>query len=60
VLDDVEEVSINLFCDGVLVGYYGGADSGWRYASPWLDAVWPLPTHWRPLPNKPAAGGGAS
>ena len=31
------------------VGYYGGACSGWRINAPGLPALWPLPTHWRPL-----------
>jgi hypothetical protein len=30
-------------------GYYGGANSGWRINAPGLPAMWPLPTHWRPL-----------
>lgn len=35
------------------VGYYGGADSGWRINAPGLPAMWPQPTHWRPLPAAP-------
>jgi hypothetical protein len=34
------------------VGYYGGANSGWRINAPDLPALWPLPTHWMPLPPK--------
>lgn len=37
----------------VFVGYYGGANSGWRHNAPGLDAIWPLPTHWMPLPDFP-------
>lgn len=36
------------------VGYYGGEDSGWRHNAPGLDAIWPLPTHWMPLPPTPS------
>jgi hypothetical protein len=39
--------------DVVFVGYYGGANSGWRHNAPGLDAIWPLPTHWRSLPSLP-------
>ena len=35
------------------VGYYGGADSGWRINAPGLPAIWPLPTHWAPLRKNP-------
>lgn len=35
------------------VGYYGGANSGWRINAPDLPAMWPLPTHWKPLPKIP-------
>jgi len=35
------------------VGYWGGANSGWRHNAPGLDAVHPLPTHWMPLPAMP-------
>lgn len=34
-------------------GYYGGADSGWRFNDPLKTGMWPLPTHWRPLPPPP-------
>ena len=37
----------------VFVGYYGGANSGWRHNAPGLDAIWPLPTHWMPIPSLP-------
>ena len=37
------------------VGYYGGADSGWRINAPGLPAMWPLPTHWAPLRKNPNA-----
>jgi len=30
-------------------GYYGGAESGWRHNAPGVPAMWPLPTHWKPL-----------
>ncbi len=36
------------------VGYYGGANSGWRISAPDLPAMWPLPTHWMQLPDPPA------
>lgn len=35
------------------IGYYGGANSGWRINAPGLPAMWPLPTHWMPLPDPP-------
>lgn len=35
------------------VGYYGGDNSGWRINAPSLPAMWPLPTHWKPLDNGP-------
>lgn len=35
------------------VGYYGGSVSGWRINAPGLPAMWPLPTHWMPLPDSP-------
>lgn len=35
------------------IGYYGGANSGWRHNAPGLISVWPLPTHWRPLHDPP-------
>jgi len=35
------------------VGYYGGANSGWRINAPDLPAMWPLPTHWMPIPTPP-------
>lgn len=35
------------------VGYYGGPDSGWRHNAPGLEAIWPHPTHWMPLPAPP-------
>lgn len=39
--------------DSQFVGYYGGANSGWRYRAPLNPSVWPLPTHWAELPPKP-------
>ena len=38
------------------VGYYGGAESGWRINAPGLPAMWPLPTHWAQLRSHPNAG----
>lgn len=35
------------------VGYYGGAESGWRINAPGLPSMWPEPTHWQPLPEGP-------
>ncbi len=35
------------------VGYYGGANSGWRINAPGLPAMFPLPTHWMPLQALP-------
>jgi len=35
------------------VGYWGGPNSGWRINAPGLPAMWPLPTHWMPLPKSP-------
>lgn len=35
------------------VGYYGGAESGWRINAPGLPAMWPEPTHWAPLRKAP-------
>lgn len=35
------------------VGYYGGAESGWRINAPGLPAMWPVPTHWAPLRKPP-------
>ncbi len=35
------------------VGYYGGANSGWRIDAPGLPAMFPLPTHWMPLQDLP-------
>lgn len=37
------------------VGYYGGANSGWRINAPGMPAMWPLPTHWMLLPKMPNA-----
>jgi hypothetical protein len=34
-------------------GYWGGVNSGWRINAPNLPAMYPLPTHWQPLPTKP-------
>ena len=36
--------------------YYGGANSGWHHNAPGLPSVWPMPTHWMPLPKMPNAG----
>ena len=36
------------------IGYYGGANSGWRINAPGLPAMWLQPTHWMPLPKEPA------
>lgn len=35
------------------VGYWGGYNAGWRMNSPGSPAIWPLPTHWMPLPENP-------
>jgi len=35
------------------IGYWGGINSGWRINTPGLPAMWPLPTHWMPLPPAP-------
>lgn len=35
------------------VGYYGGAESGWRINAPGVPAMWPEPTHWAPLRKAP-------
>lgn len=35
------------------VGYYGGANSGWRYNVSARDSVYPLPTHWKHLDEPP-------
>ena len=35
------------------VGYYGGANVGWRINAPDLPCMWPEPTHWMPLPKPP-------
>ena len=35
------------------IGYWGGANSGWRINAPGLPAMWPKPTHWMPLPETP-------
>ena len=37
----------------MFVGYYGGANSGWRINAPGLPSMWPIPTHWMPLPKMP-------
>ena len=39
--------------DCQVVGYYGGANSGWRINAPGYPPMWPLPTHWAPLRNSP-------
>lgn len=44
---------ILLYRRGQYTGYYGGADSGWRFNDPLKTGMWPLPTHWRPLPPPP-------
>jgi len=41
-------------------GYWGGANSGWRINAPGLPSLWPVPTHWMPLPlnpERPASAG---
>ena len=40
------------------IGYYGGANSGWRHNAPGLEAIWPEPTHWRPIAAAPTARAG--
>ena len=35
------------------IGYYGGGNSGWHYNTAGLGSIWPLPTHWMPLPKPP-------
>ncbi len=37
----------------VFVGYYGGANFGWRVNAPGLPSMCPLPTHWAELPPMP-------
>lgn len=44
---------ILLYRRGQYTGYYGGADSGWRFNDPLKTGMWPLPTHWHPLPPPP-------
>ncbi len=51
-----ERVTVLIFSDGnQFTGYYGGADAGWHHNAPGLPSVWPLPTHWMPLPATPRA-----
>lgn len=35
------------------IGYYGGSNSGWRINAQGQPSLWPLPTHWMPLPAPP-------
>ena len=35
------------------VGYYAGANGGWRINAPGLPSMWPLPTHWAELRKHP-------
>lgn len=35
------------------VGYYAGANSGWKINAPGWPSMWPLPTHWAELRKNP-------
>lgn len=35
------------------IGYYGGDNSGWRINAPLLPSMFPIPTHWMPVPKPP-------
>jgi len=35
------------------VGYYSGPVAGWCINAPGLPFMWPIPTHWMPLPEPP-------
>ena len=37
----------------MVVGYYGGPNSGWRISAPGTPAMWPPPTYWMPLVESP-------
>lgn len=39
-----------------VVGYYGGANSGWQINAPGSPAMWPMPTAWMALPANPWRG----